>query len=139
MRDENGDLIPIVKSISCESYNGSRMTFTIGDDFNSSTVNQGRVYDLANKLKDYYLNYESNFYDAYNQVQADYLKSLDEGVRPLDNFKSEEDYLKFLDDETFKKIGVFEKNDEFKDIQKGFRDLNCKLTYTFPKPYHRGV
>ena len=37
--------------------------------------------------------------------------------------------------EALKQVGVFEKNKEFKDIQKAYRDIDCKLTYTFPVTY----
>ena len=35
-----------------------------------------------------------------------------------------------------KECGVFEKTDEFKNIQKQMREVDCKLSYTFPRPLH---
>ena len=40
-----------------------------------------------------------------------------------------EEYNKYIHAQTIKKVGVFEQNKEFKDIQKEFRSLDCRLSY----------
>ena len=38
-----------------------------------------------------------------------------------------------------KELGAFEKGEEFKRIQKKFRDINCKLSYTYPREFNMEV
>ena len=124
----------IYKSISCESPNGSRMTLVRGDDFTLSNVTY--INSLAERLEDYSNKYESDFYKACLRLKEHYPF---EDIVNDDMKHSNERYIKYvtyIKEQALKEVGVFEKNKEFKDIQKGFRDNNCKLTYTFPDDYN---
>lgn len=113
------------KSISCESSNGSRMTLVRGDNFKHE--NESKALDLSKDLGNYWEKYYTDYYDTRVKVMAS-LK--------LEDFNNDVGAMSlYAHQEAIKKVGVFEKNKEFKDIQKGYSDIDCKLTYTFPVPF----
>lgn len=116
------------KSISCESSNGSRMTVVRGDKF--SDKDNRKFRDANRKLQDYFDSYYGGFYDTMAQVRKD---------TNMDDFASYEDYQNYLTKTTFDKMGMFNENPEFKNIQGMFRDANCKLTMTQPREFQVGL
>ena len=123
-----------IKSISCESPNGSRMTLVRGDNFSGKDVTD--VNMLAERLEEYSNAYESKFYDTVFKLKEEhpYESVVDEDA--MTSIQRYDSYVGFITDSALKEIGAFEKGDEFKEIQKGFSDANCKLTYTFPREFN---
>lgn len=141
LTDENGNQIltdkglPVfseaiypIKSISCESPNGARMTLIRGDNFNTHSNDNQKAYDLGERLTDYLHNYYKDYYETSNRKMLQYF-----GTDTIENVE------KKVHKETIAEVGVFEKNKEFKEIQKEFRDINCKLDYKFPFDFKIGV
>lgn len=116
------------KSISCESLNGSRMSVVISDEFN--VENSSDCVKLSRRLVDYWKDYDRNYYKTFERKLSQY---------DTDDFDNTEQYVDYCMKETFKEIGVFQKNSEFKDIQREYRAMGVKLLYTFPRPYHVGA
>lgn len=113
------------KSISCESANGSRMTLVRGDNFKRE--NENEATSLGRKLSDYWDKYTEDYYNIRMKLFSDAkMEDFNGDVRAMSEYAHKE---------ALKQVGVFEKNKEFKDIQKAYSDIDCKLTYTFPVPY----
>ena len=117
------------KSISCESFNGSRMTLTISDEFD--VKNSSNCIKLGKQLVEYWQDYDTTYYDTFGDVLNEY---------SMTDFNNDSDkYIEYCMNKTFEKIGIFEKNPKFKEIQNKYRNVGVKLTYTFPRPYHVGA
>lgn len=117
------------KSISAESSNGSRMTFVRGDKFDS-TKDMKKIREADSKLQNYWENYYHNYYHTLSNIRS---------KTNINDFKSSSEYEKHLHDSTIKEIGEFEKNKDFKDAQKLFREGNCKLILSHPREYRVGL
>lgn len=118
----DGEDMFALKSISCESANGSRMTLTRGDHFKME--NYADVMDLQKEMWDYWQNYREEYYN--------YKLAL---PKRFNDFDSYEDWQDYAHKEAIREIGRFEQTPEFKKLQKRFRALDCKLTYTYPFDY----
>jgi len=115
-----------LKSITAEGANGTRMTLVRGDyytDDNHKTFVDA-VHEL-NKIHDDYM------YNKYSKTQQ---RILDKLVSESRQKNGNEKTLERIDDlyeqstsEALKEIGTFESSKEFKDVQKKFREANCKL------------
>ncbi len=117
-----------IKSISCESGNGSRMTLTRGDKFSPPNIYE--IRKIYPKLIENWRAYYKEYYSTGGEI---YQKGLKEGR--ITNDMSNEERVEYIHKETIKEIGLFEQSKEFKNIQKEFRDLDCKLVYEFPQEY----
>lgn len=122
-----GEFYPF-KSISCESSNGSRMTLVRGDKFSSS--DEDLLFKASRRLEDYHVDYYRKFYETMSDIRSN---------TNLNDFASYEDYENAINKATFGKMGMFDENKEFKDIQRMFRDANCKLTMTYPSDFQVGL
>ena len=70
--------------------------------------------------------YDNTYYENVSKIASEH---------SINDFKSIDDFKEFVHREAIKKVGVFDKNDEFKQLQKDFRSINCKLMYEFPFDY----
>lgn len=114
------------KSTSCESANGTRMTLVRGDKFNPK--NEKKAHKLGVKLEKYWSDYYDEYYSYANKIASK--TTIDEWKKIMkDDTLTYEEYNKYIHAQTIKKVGVFEQNKEFKDIQKEFRSLDCRLSY----------
>lgn len=115
------DLFP-VKSMSCESPNGSRMTLVRGDFFKKENTNEMRR--LGKDLENLY----SEYIEEASKTGSEILHS--DGAK-----NTNMDLHTYIEKETNKKIGRFEDWKEFKDIQSKMRKLDCRLEMTYPYEY----
>lgn len=122
-----GEFYPF-KSISCESSNGSRMTLVRGDKFSSN--DEDLLFKASRRLEDYHEDYYVKFYETMSNIRSN---------TNLNDFDSYEDFENAINKATFSKMGMFNENKEFKDIQRMFRDANCKLTMTQPREFQIGL
>ena len=104
------------KSITAEGTNGSRMTLVRGDNYSSD--DDGNFYKAQANLNKSYREYQ----ELYSKTRS---KVLNEIVPPGE-YNLE--WSAKIHKEVINRIGDFEDTSEFKDIQKGFRSANCKLT-----------
>ena len=124
----------ILKSISCESPNGSRMTLTRGDKFNRE--NEGKATALGSSLEHKYVEYMHNYFSAKSEIRKSITpEQLDKEFRKPNGSMDFDKYREYLSQEALKKVGRFEDSKEFKQIQKGFRENDCLLTMDFPYDY----
>lgn len=133
----DGNWVYLYKSISVESPNGSRMTLIRGDDFSNESITDVRF--LASDLEDYSNKYENDFYNLVFKLKEQHPYEKVEGE---DRLTANQRYLHYVDTlqrDAIKELGAFEKGDEFKRIQKKFRDINCKLSYTYPREFNMEV
>ena len=130
--DDNGNVeketYPI-KSVSCESPNGSRMTLTRGDHFKAE--NEPNMKSLGKKLEQEYMNYMEEMQGVRRQIMAEGNISMknEEGRLDLEGFHEK------LDKETLKRMPKFEETPSFKTLQKEFRENDCMLTMDYPEEY----
>ena len=110
-----------VKSVSCETADGSRMSLIRGDKFKYEDAN--KVHRLCEKLEEYHGDYVAKYY----KLQADYFDKYHS-----EDFNNWNEYSKFIHNKVINDIGVYERNPEFKEIQKEIREYNCRLEYTRP-------
>ena len=115
-----------VKSITAEGANGSRMTLVRGDDFSDNDrklFTEARL-ELAKAHDDY-------VHNQYGKLQKQILDKLVDESRVKngndETLKNIMDLDREASNQAIKELGVFEKSDVFKKIQKKFRDANCKL------------
>ncbi len=136
-----GGDIYFFKSISTESPNGSRMTLVRGDNFKDD--DKSEALSLASDLESYTLNYRDDFLQACFKISAEHPYDTVIEKNPNDDIQTVNakfyQYVDYVHNEALKEIGTYEKNQRFKDIQKGFSNINCKLTYTFPQDYNIGM
>lgn len=114
-----------VKSITAEGTNGSRMTLVRGDNFSE---NDEKMFNEAkNDLNKYYDKYINKYYDLQHEIFNKLVKESQE----KNGFDETALKINDLDNdammEAIKELGVFEKNEDFKNIQKKFSKANCKL------------
>lgn len=116
----------LVKSITAEGTNGSRMTLVRGDNY--SDDDEKLFQEARRELTESYDDYVHNKYsNKYNTIRDELINESrekygnDETLRRLDELDKE------ASKRAIKELGIFEKSDNFKKIQKKFRDANCKL------------
>ena len=117
-----------LKSISCESGNGTRMTLVRGDNFKHENISEAEK--LGRELSDYWYDYHTQYYELASKIVSD---------SNILDFPNANEFNKYVHNEAIKKVGVFEKNSQFKDIQKKFSKVDCKLTYNFVDTYKIGM
>ena len=110
-----------IKSMSCESPNGSRMSFVRGDKFQYE--NAGQVRQLGKELQKAYEDYLNRWSKANREIG--------EGL-DINDFNSGPEYYKYCTLQALKKEGRFEDSKEFKRIKDGFRKLDCRLDMSYP-------
>ena len=113
-----------LKSMSCESANGSRMTLTRGDHF--TTSNQKKAESISRDLvacwRDYIMKYHKEKIRVLENAPTDVL-----GSRKMAD--------EYATKQAIKNLGTFEKTPMFKEIQKDFREIDCLLEITYPEDY----
>ena len=124
------------KSISCESPNGTRMTLVRGDGFKSENLTSANI--LGADLQEFSNQYESEFYNSVRRLQQEHPYENRSGESMVDAGKRYYEYVDYLQNLALKEIGVCEKHPRFKELQEKFRDIDCKLTYTYPRDYNIG-
>ena len=124
----------LLKSISCESPNGSRMTLTRGDKFDRA--NEGKVLALGSKLENHFVDYMGKYYNTKIEVRRSISDDDFERMFRKSNGAMDFDkYRNYISQEALKKMGRFEDSKEFKSIQEDFRKNDCMLTMDFPYDY----
>lgn len=128
------DDVYLLKSISCESPNGSRMTLTRGDKFNKA--NESKVLSLGGKLENTFVDYMSKYYKTRNEVRNGISEEqFNKQFRKPNGAMDFDKFHNYISQESLKKVGRFEDSKDFKEIQKEFRENDCMLTMDFPYPY----
>lgn len=120
----------LVKSVTAEAPNNSRMTLIRNHQFN--ITENGESYQKAREeLVKVNSQYKNKFTDAVldyciNHVIEFKEKHPDAHVRESDFRDEAEDYV-------IKQLGKFEETNDFKRVQKLFKDANCNLTVEWTK------
>lgn len=112
----------LVKSISCESANGSRMTFTRGDFYKEE--NNSKVMSIARDLDKAYWNYMDDYYSSVYGNLSKYMETM-----------SYVEACQKVDKDFIESKGRFEQTTEFKNLQKRFRDYDCRVEINYPYTY----
>ena len=112
----------LMKSISCESANGSRMTFTRGDFYKEE--NNSKVMSIARDLDKAYWNYMDDYYSSEHANLSKYMETM-----------SYEEACQKVDKDFIESKGRFEQTTEFKNLQKQFRDYDCRVEINYPYTY----
>ena len=113
-----------LKSMSCESSNGSRMTLTRGDKF--KLENHDKAIRLSKELEECW----SDYLMKYRAKKIQIIEKVPKG-----KFNNKEDLNQYVMKQAVKELGTFEKTTVFKDIQKDFRKIDCQLEMSYPKDY----
>ena len=115
----------LLKSMSCESSNGSRMTLTRGDKFTSK--NEGKALSLGRDLedcwRDYIMKYRAKKIQVLENAPSDVLR------------KSRNEIDQYVIKQTMKELGTFDKSPVFKEIQRDFRNIDCSLEISYPDDF----
>ena len=125
--DETPTLGYPIKSMSCESPNGQRMTLVRGDKFKHE--NYDRAIEIGGELKGAWDQYIKKYRDSkWEHFQIIEQNGKPEGI-------PEGGIHDFIVKNALKDVGFFEKSPEFKKIQKQFREIDCKLMVSYPSEY----
>ena len=119
-----GDYYFPIKSISCESPNGMRMTLVRGDKFQYENMN--KAVALGAKLQ--------KAHEEYIEKAAEVRSPIYKDLKPED--LNGENVYDYATKQTLKQIGRFEDTKEFKQIQEEFRNFDCKLAVSYPEDYY---
>ena len=121
----NAEEVYPIKSITAEGTNGTRMTLVRGDNFN--TDDEIPFNKAVGNYYKYWNNWIENYSDTYNK---NYRKIVDEYTVKYGNKETLNNLDKLekqAQNATISAIGRVEETTEFKNIQKQFREANCKL------------
>ena len=113
-----------LKSMSCESPNGSRMSLVRGDYFKHENVYA--AMGLGDKLQKEYNSYIERYAKDYHNV----MDSLD-----IKDYNDANEMYHDCAKKTLKRIGRFEDSAEFRKLKRDFRKLDCRLSVTYPYDY----
>ena len=113
-----------IKSITAEGANDSRMTLVRGDFFSEKDT---KLYDEAcRELPASWNKYVEKFSEVRQNI---YEKSVEDSKKKNgveETIKNISEIDKESGQRAIKELGLFEKSDDFKSIQKKFREANCK-------------
>lgn len=125
--DGTPDLVYPLKSVSCESPLGQRMTLVRGDKFKYD--NRDSAIQLGKKLQTSWRQYVKRYWD----VKWETFRMMENNEKYVG--KSQEELHEIIVNTALKEVGRFEQTPEFKEIRKQFREIDCKLMMSYPSEY----